>query len=194
VARSYNPSLFIFRIELTYHNILLSLMFCLRQGLVKSKLLQHFQEGATFKTQANLPTQGSLSIDRYSVKYWETMANAMNDCQIYKRQTANKWISNKQLVENLLTKYKVVMNSVETSLNTGFLNSLEKVPSYEDLMRNTVFILTLTFEVSAIHFELFLEFKKNWNILIGNVLHIFREKTSTPNKNLTHLLKFFKKS
>ena len=153
-------------------------MFCLRQGLVKSKLLQNFQEGATVKTQANFAGQVSLPFDRYSVKYWETMANAMNDCQIYKRQTANKWISNKQLVENLLTKYKVVMNSVETSLNTGFLNSLEKVPSYEDLMKNTVFILTLTFEVSAIHFELFLEFKKNWTVLIGNVLHIFREKTS----------------
>ena len=164
----YNPSLYIFKTELAYQNILFGLLLNIKNGLLKSKLLKFFEESEKLSSQRNI---------EYLSSYWENFTVALYDCQIYKKQTAQKWMANEKYVRGYLKKCEAINESVEYGLNAGYLNSLDKVIEFESLMSLSVCILTVSFEILAIHFELFIDFRKMWNVLVNDVLNVYRDKT-----------------
>jgi len=172
LTQYYNPSLYIFKIEICYQNILLSLMYILTQSFPYSDLCQYFDEQVftDFTTTSKHP--------KYENYYWEFFAEAINDCQIYKRQTAQKWIAHEDGLKRALRKLEVVRNSVETGIHYGSLNTLEKVPDFDLLIKYSINALIMSFEVAALHFEMFLEYKKLWNVLISDIIKMYKEKTS----------------
>ena len=77
-----------------------------------------------------------------------------------------------------LKKLEVVRNSVENGIYFGSLNTIEKVPEFENLIKYSIAALTMSFEVAALHFEIFLEYKKIWNVLMSDIIKAYKEKTS----------------
>lgn len=172
LTQYYNPTLFIFQIEIIYQDILLSLMFSLSQGFPYSELCQYFDE----QTYSDIKSPNTHP--RYENYYWEYFAESINDCQIYKRQTAQKWIAHEENMKKSLRKLEVVRNSVENGIYFGSLNTIEKVPEFENLIKYSIAALTMSFEVAALHFEIFLEYKKIWNVLMSDIIKAYKEKTS----------------
>lgn len=172
LTQYYNPTLFIFKIEIIYQNILLSLMFNLTQTFPYSEIYQYFDE------QAYTDIKYANSHPKYENYYWEYFAESINDCQIYKRQTAQKWIAHEENMKKSLKKLEVVRNSVENGIYFGSLNTIEKIPGFENLIKYSIASLTMSFEVAALHFEIFLEYKKIWNVLISDIIKVYKEKTS----------------
>lgn len=172
LTQYYNPSLYIFKIEINYQNILLSLLFNLTQAFPYSDLCQYFEE------QVYSDVSGPNKNPKYDNSYWEFFAESINDCQIYKRQTAQKWIAHEDSLRKALRKLEAVRNSVETGINYGSLNTLEKIPDFELLIKYSITALIMSFEVAALHFEIFLEYKKLWNVLIGDIIKMYKDRTS----------------
>lgn len=168
----YNPSIYIFKIELTYQNILMSLLFALNQSLPYSGNCQYFEDHdlSGFSNENRHP--------KYDIYYWDFFANSINDVQMYKRQTAQKWIANELNVKNALKKYEVIMDSVEAGISNGSLNTLDAKPDFDKLIKFSIACLTMSFQLSAIHFEMLMEFKRMFNVLINDNMLSFKEKTS----------------
>lgn len=161
----------------------MSLMFILTQAFPYSDLCEYFDEQVYKKDYSIIAKH-----PKYENYYWEFFAEAVNDCQIYKRQTAQKWIAHEEGLKRSLRKLEVVRNSIETGLQYGSLNTLEKVPDFDLLIKYSINALIMSFEVAALHFEMFLEYKKLWNVLISDIIKDYKERTSKIT------LKYFKKS
>ena len=147
-------------------------MFNLTQSFPYSDLCLYFDE------QSYTDIKAPNNHPKYENYYWEFFSESINDCQIYKRQTAQKWIAHEESLKKALRKLEVVRNSVETGLHSGSLNTLEKIPDFDLLIKYSITALIMSFEVAALHFEMFLEYKKLWNVLISDIIKMYKERTS----------------
>ena len=149
----------------------MSLLYCLTQSLPYSNLYEYFSN------QELNNYQNSYQNPNYDPIYWKFFANSVNDIQSYKRQTAQKWIANELNVKNTLKKYEIIMNSVETGITNGSLNTLDLSPDFDKLVKYSISCLTMSFQLFAIHLEMFMEFKRICNVSISEDIMIYKERT-----------------